>query len=153
MKSIGCFPNSRLTKNDLIKFLCHSIVFALTEIKSGKSRRIKTDETFEKGVKILKKTLGMRYLVAGINTEDINTEGYILDIDEGFTLGEISFRYAKEKSFGVEVDFLKNFLENLKKLAAEEGEKVPNEDIDKLIDYFEFASRTLGTMPSEPVFP
>lgn len=145
MKSVGCFPHSRLTKNHLIKFLCHSIVFALTELKSCKIR-VKTDETFKKGVEIFKKTIGIRRLVAGLDTE-----GYILDIDDGFTLSEISFRYTKEKSFGVKIDFLESFLENFKKLA--DGEKIPNEDIDKLIDYFEFASRTLDTMSSEPVFP
>lgn len=144
MKSIGCFPNSRLTKNDLIKFLCHSIVFALTELKSCKIR-VKTDKTFKKGVEILKKTIGIRRMVMGAYTE-----GDILDIDDGFTLSEISFRYAQQP-LGVEIDFLENLLENLQKLVT--GEKIPNEDIDKLIDYFEFVSRTLDTIPSEPAFP
>ena len=145
MKSTDCFPGSSLTENHLIKFLCHSIIFALVELKSGKSR-VKTDETFKKGVEILKKTLGIRRLVAGINTERD-----VLDANEGFVLSEISFRYAQEKSFGVEISFLEDFLKNLEKLAV--GESIPNEEIDNLIGYFEFASKTLGTMPSEPAFP
>ena len=146
MKSIGCFPGSSLTKNDPIKCFCTSIVFALVELKSGKSHRVKTDKIFEKGVEILKKTIGMRRFVAGIDTE-----GYILDVDDGFTLSEVSLRYAQEKSLGVEISFLEDFWGNLKKLAA--GEKIPSEEIYKLIDYFEFARRALKDMPSEPAFP
>lgn len=146
MKSIDCFPDSSLTKKHWIELFCTSIVFALVELKLGKSHRVKTDKTFEKGVEILKKTIGMRRLVAGVDTK-----GCILSVDDGFTLSEISFRYAQEKSFGVGIYFLESFLKNLKKLS--DGEKVPNEDVDKLIDYFQFARRVLGTMPSEPAFP
>ena len=146
MRGIGFFPNLRLTKNDSIRFFCTSIIFALVELKSGKSCRVKTDKMFRKGAEILKKTIGMRRFVAGIPIK-----GDILNIDDGFTLSEISFKYAQEKLFGVEIIFLESFLENLQKLAN--GENIPDKEIDKLLDYFEFSSRTLRTMPSEPVFP